>query len=129
MAEVIGKKLSAAEEAGNKGNVEESLKLMAEVDKIKKEKVNAEIEYRNSIPTSCYQQQKLRVCEVCSAYLGIQDNDRRLADHFGGKLHLGFIELREKYDELAVSLTSLLHQLSDLILNAETGRREKSSSP
>jgi RNA-binding protein Luc7-like 2 len=52
------------------------------------------------MPASSYQQQKLRVCEVCSAYLGIHDNDRRLADHFGGKLHLGFITIREKLEEL-----------------------------
>merc|ERR1711971_1502653 len=57
-------------------------------------------EYRNSMPASTYQQQKLRVCEVCSAYLGIHDNDRRLADHFGGKLHLGFIKIRENLAEL-----------------------------
>ena len=62
-----------------------------------------QIEYRNSMPASSYQQQKLRVCEVCSAYLGIHDNDRRLADHFGGKLHLGFIIIREKLEELIVS--------------------------
>lgn len=55
------------------------------------------------MPASSFQQQKLRVCEVCSAYLGLHDNDRRLADHFGGKLHLGFIEIREKLEELRVS--------------------------
>jgi RNA-binding protein Luc7-like 2 len=93
LAEQIGKKLAAAEKAGAEGNVEESLKLMEEVEKIKKEKGGAEVEYRNSMPASSYQQQKLRVCEVCSAYLGIHDNDRRLADHFGGKLHLGFITM------------------------------------
>lgn len=60
--------------------------------------------YRNSMPASSFQQQKLRVCEVCSAYLGLHDNDRRLADHFGGKLHLGFIEIREKLEKLRVSL-------------------------
>jgi hypothetical protein len=54
------------------------------------------------MPASSYQQQKLRVCEVCSAYLGIHDNDRRLADHFGGKLHLGFIKIREKLSDLQV---------------------------
>lgn len=56
------------------------------------------------MPASSFQQQKLRVCEVCSAYLGLHDNDRRLADHFGGKLHLGFIEIREKLDKLRVRL-------------------------
>merc|ERR1719400_2346303 len=65
-----------------------------------RKKVSAELEYRNSMPASSYQQQKLRVCEVCLAYLGIHDNDRRLADHFGGKLHLGFIQIREKLVEL-----------------------------
>lgn len=54
------------------------------------------------MPASSFQQQKLRVCEVCSAYLGLHDNDRRLADHFGGKLHLGFIEIREKLERLRV---------------------------
>lgn len=57
------------------------------------------------MPASTFQQQKLRVCEVCSAYLGLHDNDRRLADHFGGKLHLGFIEIREKLEKLRVSRT------------------------
>ncbi len=100
-AEEIGKKLALAEQAGAEGKVEESIKLMEEVDEIRKKKFSAEQEYRNSMPASSYQQQKLRVCEVCSAYLGIHDNDRRLADHFGGKLHLGFIKIREKLSELA----------------------------
>lgn len=65
-------------------------------------KVFFQEEYRNSMPASSFQQQKLRVCEVCSAYLGLHDNDRRLADHFGGKLHLGFIQIREKLDQLKV---------------------------
>jgi hypothetical protein len=30
--------------------------------------------------------QKLRVCDVCGAYLSVLDSDRRLADHFGGKV-------------------------------------------
>ena len=100
LAENIGKKLAAAEQLGADGNVEESIKLMEEVENLRKRKVEAEQEYRNSMPASTYQQQKLRVCEVCSAYLGIHDNDRRLADHFGGKLHLGFIKIRENLAEL-----------------------------
>lgn len=103
LAESIGKKLAQAEQAGAEGKVEESMKFMDEVEDIRKKKVSAELEYRNSMPASSYQQQKLRVCEVCSAYLGIHDNDRRLADHFGGKLHLGFIKIREKLDELLKS--------------------------
>ena len=74
------------------------------MEELRKKKTAAEQEYRNAMPASSYQQQKLRVCEVCSAYLGIHDNDRRLADHFGGKLHLGFIKIREKLAELQVKV-------------------------
>ncbi|XP_073500233.1 putative RNA-binding protein Luc7-like 2 isoform X2 [Phyllobates terribilis] len=98
--EEIGKLLAKAEQLGAEGNVEESQKIMNEVEKTRIQKREAEEIYRNSMPASSFQQQKLRVCEVCSAYLGLHDNDRRLADHFGGKLHLGFIEIREKLDEL-----------------------------
>ncbi|XP_006011846.1 putative RNA-binding protein Luc7-like 2 isoform X2 [Latimeria chalumnae] len=98
--EEIGKLLAKAEQMGAEGNVDESQKVMEEVEKARSRKREAEEVYRNSMPASSFQQQKLRVCEVCSAYLGLHDNDRRLADHFGGKLHLGFIEIREKLDEL-----------------------------
>eukprot|EP00092_Neocalanus_flemingeri_P001622 GFUD01001730.1.p1 GENE.GFUD01001730.1~~GFUD01001730.1.p1 ORF type:complete len:356 (-),score=110.41 GFUD01001730.1:626-1693(-) len=104
LAETIGKKLASAEQLGAEGNVEESIKLMEEVENMRKGKAEAEQDYRNSMPASSYQQQKLRVCEVCSAYLGIHDNDRRLADHFGGKLHLGFIQIREKLAELQATM-------------------------
>jgi len=103
LAEAIGKKLAQAEQAGAEGKVDESIKLMEEVEQTRKKKADAEQEYRNGMPASSYQQQKLRVCEVCSAYLGIHDNDRRLADHFGGKLHLGFIKIREKLDKLLIT--------------------------
>lgn len=105
LAESMGKKLAAAEAKGADGNVEESLKLLEEVEEIRRKKAEAEQDYRNSMPASSYQQQKLRVCDVCSAYLGIHDNDRRLADHFGGKLHLGFIAIREKLAQLKQTVT------------------------
>ncbi|KAM6951135.1 putative RNA-binding protein Luc7-like 1 [Aplochiton taeniatus] len=98
--EEIGKLLAKAEQLGAEGNVDEAQKVLQEVEKVRSKKKDAEEEYRNSMPASSFQQQKLRVCEVCSAYLGLHDNDRRLADHFGGKLHLGFIQIREKLDNL-----------------------------
>uniref|UniRef100_A0A1A8HGG1 LUC7-like n=1 Tax=Nothobranchius korthausae TaxID=1143690 RepID=A0A1A8HGG1_9TELE len=98
--EEIGKLLAKAEQLGAEGNVDEAQKVLQEVEKVRSRKKDAEEEYRNSMPASSFQQQKLRVCEVCSAYLGLHDNDRRLADHFGGKLHLGFIQIREKLDQL-----------------------------
>ncbi|CAF0931993.1 unnamed protein product, partial [Didymodactylos carnosus] len=100
LGELVGTKLAKAEELGAQGLVDESMKLLDEVEQLKRQKSDAEHEFRSTMPASTYQQQKLRVCEVCSAYLGIHDNDRRLADHFGGKLHLGFIQIREKLTDL-----------------------------
>uniref|UniRef100_A0A673FTM4 Putative RNA-binding protein Luc7-like 1 n=1 Tax=Sinocyclocheilus rhinocerous TaxID=307959 RepID=A0A673FTM4_9TELE len=98
--EEIGKLLAKAEQLGAEGNVDEAQTVLHEVERVRTKKKDAEEEYRNSMPASSFQQQKLRVCEVCSAYLGLHDNDRRLADHFGGKLHLGFIQIREKLELL-----------------------------
>lgn len=44
--------------------------------------------------------QKLQVCDVCGAYLSRLDNDRRLADHFAGKMHLGYATMRALYKDL-----------------------------
>ena len=107
LGEQIGTKLARAEELGAQGLVDESMQLLDEVEQLRKNKLDSEQEFRATMPASTYQQQKLRVCEVCSAYLGIHDNDRRLADHFGGKLHLGFMQIREKLADLKARVTAL----------------------
>lgn len=48
--------------------------------------------------------QKLQVCDVCGAYLSRLDNDRRLADHFYGKMHLGYARMREDSERLQKEL-------------------------
>ncbi|KAH9907276.1 LUC7 protein [Xylariomycetidae sp. FL2044] len=48
--------------------------------------------------------QKLQVCDVCGAYLSRLDNDRRLADHFYGKMHLGYAQMRKTYETLSRDL-------------------------
>lgn len=108
LGEKIGEALARAEQLGAEGLVDESMKLMEEIDALRKQKSEAESDYRSSIPAATYQQQKLRVCDVCCAYLGIHDNDRRLADHFGGKLHLGFIKIRETLKEFQVFFVSVI---------------------
>lgn len=114
LGEEIGTKLAQSETVGAEGKVEESMKLLEEVEELKKRKAMAEQEYKNSMPASNYQQQKLRVCEICSAYLGIHDNDRRLADHFGGKLHLGFIKIREKLEDLKGKVAERIKQPGEI---------------
>lgn len=89
---------------GAEGKVDESLAMMAEIEEIKGKKKALEDEYHAAIPRHAAQQQKLRACEVCGAFLSMYDNDRRLADHFGGKLHIGFVTIREKIKQLEVGV-------------------------
>lgn len=46
------------------------------------------------------QQQKLQVCEACGAYLSRLDTDRRLSDHYLGKLHLAYVRMRSVLADL-----------------------------
>ncbi|KAL2890320.1 U1 snRNP-associated protein usp106 [Ceratocystis lukuohia] len=50
--------------------------------------------------------QKLQVCDVCGAYLSRLDNDRRLADHFYGKMHLGYAQMRKAYETFPKEMRS-----------------------
>ncbi|KAI0032223.1 putative U1 snRNP protein [Vararia minispora EC-137] len=83
------------ETLGEQGKVDESMKEMAAIEALKSEKGEKERELQQLTETSgASGHQKLRVCDVCGAYLSVLDSDRRLADHFGGKMHLGYHELR-----------------------------------
>merc|ERR1712147_459584 len=108
--EQIGIKLAEAEELGADGKVDESMAIMQEIEDLKTNKRKAEDIYRNSVLPTTNQQQKLRVCEICAAFLSLYDNDRRLADHFGGRLHMGFIKVRERLQELEDQITKKREQ-------------------
>jgi hypothetical protein len=88
------------ESLGEQGQVEESMKELAAVEALKAEKAEKERELQQLTDTSgASGHQKLRVCDVCGAYLSVLDSDRRLADHFGGKMHLGYHELRNTLEK------------------------------
>jgi len=88
------------ESLGEAGEVEQSMQELAAVEALKVEKADKERELQNLTDTSgASGHQKLRVCDVCGAYLSVLDSDRRLADHFGGKMHLGYHELRKMLEE------------------------------
>lgn len=106
LAVQVGEKVAKAEALGAEGKVDESLAMMAEIEEIKGKKKALEDEYHAAIPRHAAQQQKLRACEVCGAFLSMYDNDRRLADHFGGKLHIGFVTIREKIKQLEETIAA-----------------------
>lgn len=80
---------SDMESLGQQGLVEESLAELDKVEALKVERTAKDRELQTLQENSgASGNQKLRVCDICGAYLSILDSDRRLADHFGGKVCL-----------------------------------------
>ncbi|XP_059628639.1 uncharacterized protein LOC132271312 isoform X2 [Cornus florida] len=103
--EMINEKLQKAEDLGEQGMVDEAQKALEEAEALKRLAPRQEPVTDSSKYTAVdvrITDQKLRVCDICGAFLSVYDSDRRLADHFGGKLHLGYIQIREKLAELQV---------------------------
>ncbi|XP_009606057.1 uncharacterized protein [Nicotiana tomentosiformis] len=101
--EMINEKLKKAEDLGEQGMVDEAQKALEEAEALKKLPARQDPVQDSSKYTAAdvrITDQKLRVCDICGAFLSVYDSDRRLADHFGGKLHLGYIHIREKLAEL-----------------------------
>ncbi|XP_006647483.1 U1 snRNP-associated protein usp106-like isoform X2 [Oryza brachyantha] len=100
--EMIAEKLKKAEELGENGMIDEAQKLLDEAEALKKLGARPQ-PVPDSAKMSTHVQitdQKLRLCDICGAFLSMYDSDRRLADHFGGKLHMGYMLIREKLPEL-----------------------------
>uniref|UniRef100_A0A7N0U0B2 RNA-binding protein Luc7-like 2 n=1 Tax=Kalanchoe fedtschenkoi TaxID=63787 RepID=A0A7N0U0B2_KALFE len=101
--ERINEKLKRAEELGEQGMIDEARKEMDEAEALRKLAPRPEPTGDPTKFTAAdvrITDQKLRVCDICGAFLSVYDSDRRLADHFGGKLHLGYMQIREKLAEL-----------------------------
>ncbi|EWC46395.1 U1 snRNP-associated protein usp106 [Drechslerella stenobrocha 248] len=93
--------LQEVEVLGEMGSVGLALEEYVKVKKLKFDKDEKERELKSLSDTSGPSgHQKLQVCDVCGAYLSRLDNDRRLADHFYGKMHLGYAQMRNKLKEL-----------------------------
>ncbi|WFC93807.1 splicing factor [Malassezia brasiliensis] len=126
----IGEAITAAEnemeKLGEQGQVEESLKELAKVDALKAERSEKEKEFQVLQENSgASGHQKLRVCDVCGAYLSILDSDRRLADHFSGKMHLGYLRLRELLVEFEKRKQSgVAYRMDPCLLNQKSNTVE-----
>eukprot|EP01134_Creolimax_fragrantissima_P007464 CFRG7464T1 len=128
LANEIGKKLAQAEALGEEGKVDDAQALLKEVESIKREKQLAEEASKELLPKGATKQQKLRVCDVCSAYLSLFDSDRRLADHFGGKVHAGCLKIRTLNTELKKQLMERRQRGSEHVRsNSSNYNRERSS--
>lgn len=99
--------LQEVEVLGETGQVARALEEYHKVKIAKKEKDDKEKELKTlSDSAGPSGHQKLQVCDVCGAYLSRLDNDRRLADHFYGKMHLGYANMRATLTKLHNELGS-----------------------
>ncbi|XP_076955168.1 U1 snRNP-associated protein usp106-like [Bidens hawaiensis] len=126
--ELINEKLKKAEDLGEQGMLDEAQKALEEAEALKKLSMHFAPRQEPVTDSSKFTaadvrvtDQKLRVCDICGAFLSVYDSDRRLADHFGGKLHLGYMQIREK-------LADLLEERTNRRKVPEDDRRSKERS-
>ncbi|RPA87521.1 LUC7-domain-containing protein [Ascobolus immersus RN42] len=98
--------LEEVEVLAESGAVGKALEEFVKVRKLRIEKEEKEKELKLLVDTSGPSgHQKLQVCDVCGAYLSRLDNDRRLADHFYGKMHIGYAQMRKTLKSLQEELS------------------------
>lgn len=107
LTERIDTLLEQIEALGCEGKVEEAQGIMKLVDKLKDEKSAIK---REAMPNNHWIQQKaeigaqqekqMEVCDVCGAFLIVNDVQQRVDDHLMGKQHMGFGRLKTALDEI-----------------------------
>jgi hypothetical protein len=116
-----------AEKLGEEGNVDAYMEINKQIELLKQKKLT---EQSQQVPSGIVgeiiqkigpqsQQQKLRPCEVCASLLSI--NDKRLADHYAGKLHSGWNTIRNKLKELRA-----LYAQGKLLVKTQSGEKPRS---
>ncbi|CAA2958159.1 RNA-binding Luc7-like 2 [Olea europaea subsp. europaea] len=126
--EMINEKLKKAEDLGEQGMIDEAQKALEEAEALKKLPARHEPVQDSSKYTAAdvrITDQKLRVCNICGAFLSVYDSDRRLADHFGGKLHLGYMQIREKLADLQEERDKKQKAYEEQRRSRERGSRER----
>lgn len=107
LEKIIDTSLEEVEILGEQGEVMRAVEEYHKIEKYKIDRSEREKELKSiSTNSGSLGHQKLQVCDVCGAYLSRLDNDRRLADHFGGKLHMGYRKMRNLVIELKKELDS-----------------------
>ena len=86
-----------AEKYGEIGMVDDSETILKEIEKLKEQK--DELLSMNEHPLM-YKEKQMKVCEVCGAMQSAQDNEKRLQTHIEGKLHSGYLKIRQELDIL-----------------------------
>lgn len=96
----IQKLVREAEEAGIRGDVDQSMNLMGLCEKLKEDKEALIKQYEScGFNFSETQEKQMEVCETCGAFLIVGDAQSRIDDHLMGKQHIGYTKLRKALEE------------------------------
>jgi len=99
MSSKIQSILQQIEDLGEEGKVDESQQLMSVIDQIKAEQ-ELLVLTGGDRPSSISQQEKrMKVCEICGAFLVIGDTEKRISSHLDGKQHIGYALIRKTIEE------------------------------
>ncbi|CDJ49100.1 hypothetical protein, conserved [Eimeria brunetti] len=88
--QAIAQKFKEMEDLGKLGRIDQSMAVSLELTSLQTRR--AKLLFRNAEGQLT---QRLRPCDVCGALLSANDTDRRLDEHFSGRVHLGFQKLRD----------------------------------
>jgi len=116
---IIEARMKEAEDLGASGDVGGSMKAMQEVSVLESQKkdliINKAVhKMKTSADGSSAQAQyvaalrsqermRMTVCDVCGAYLNANNregDEKRASDHRSGKIHIAFLQMREKAKEI-----------------------------
>lgn len=93
--------LEELELLGESSEISKAAEQLDTIEQLKQAKIQRERELQILADQAGFSgHQKLQVCVLCGAYLSRLDNDRRLADHFIGKMHLGYRIMRQAYNDI-----------------------------
>ena len=97
--------MEETEKLAEAGDLDASMEAMSQIEVLRSERTAAQAEAKRieEEKRATNPESKLRMCEQCGAFLSIYDNETRLADHFMGKLHIGYVKIREMHAKLAAA--------------------------
>ncbi|KAI6654522.1 hypothetical protein LOD99_918 [Oopsacas minuta] len=110
ISDKITELLRKTERLGSEGKIDAAQEVMSEVEILKKEKHGILAQKAGKDPNdpnallSNDPERRLELCQVCGAFLIVNDTPRRINDHMTGKMHMGYARIRNTVTELKISL-------------------------
>jgi len=93
----ITEKIKEAEHLGEMGLIDQSEKLMKEIEQIK---IQRNLLTNTKEHAAIYKDRQMKVCEICGALQSAIDNEKRIQTHKEGKIHTAYLKIRQCLDLL-----------------------------